>query len=106
MAATSQLKAKAAVESVDRVSQSSVLGCCGSQLQVTGHRYRHHRHLHHLHHLLHHHHLHRDLHIHPSTIPPLQVEQAELSEAMLDVAKEEQVCAMTAQFGAIRAEAL
>jgi len=34
VAATSQLKAKAAVESVDRVSQSSVLGCCGSQLQV------------------------------------------------------------------------
>ena len=33
VAATSQLKAKAAVESVDRVSQSSVLGCCGSQLR-------------------------------------------------------------------------
>ena len=106
VAATSQLKAKAAVESVDRVSQSSVLGCCGSQLQVTAAaatatatattstttttpppppppppRPPHPPHL------LHH--------------PPLQVEQAELREAMLDVAKEEQVCAMTAQFGAM-----
>ena len=53
VAATSQLKAKAAVESVDRVSQSSVLGCCGSQLQVTGGRCYRHRHRHHLHH--HHH---------------------------------------------------